>query len=264
MIPLHNTNMTVAEFVQDLGEIFEKYLNQDSGNRSYSVKTQTGRKWIKILDSEKTPLPDIQNLIRFYNNLANELIPGNWELYTLTDGIVIIHDWVPGSVLYSPDADRNAPESAYQRFMRLPFREKVMAYNRILEFFVELENLDIIVEDFYDGCIIYDFDNKKPYLCDLDHIHSGEYPLTKDRQYGSTRFMAPEEFEKGSIIDKRTNVYTMGAAGFVLLNSNRREKSDWNRSEILFKILYKATSQEKNNRFQSINEMHKTWQKEFS
>ena len=35
--------------------------------------------------------------------------------------------------------------------------------------------------------------------------------------FGSSRFMAPEEFERGALIDERTNVFTMGRTAAVLL-----------------------------------------------
>ena len=95
------------------------------------------------------------------------------------------HDWVPGKVLYSPDECRDAPYSTFQKFLRLPQEEKIRVYTVILEFFVELEGQKIIVEDFYDGCIIYDFADNQVFLCDLDHIHVGSYELKKDRQLGS-------------------------------------------------------------------------------
>ena len=35
--------------------------------------------------------------------------------------------------------------------------------------------------------------------------------------FGSTRFMAPEEFELGARIDERTTVFNLGRAAFVFL-----------------------------------------------
>ncbi len=45
---------------------------------------------------------------------------------------------------------------------------------------------------------------------DLDSYRLGPYPNTMGRMIGSTRFMAPEEFEKGRTIDERTTVFAMG------------------------------------------------------
>ena len=40
---------------------------------------------------------------------------------------------------------------------------------------------------------------------------------------GSTRFMAPEEFERGRVIDERTTVYTLGRTAAIFLDGRVRE-----------------------------------------
>ena len=75
--------------------------------------------------------------------------------------------------------------------------------------------------DFYDGAIIYDFENQRVHLCDLDLYRPGPYVLDRERQYGSTRFMAPEEFEKRATIDERITVFALGRAAFVFLSEGQ-------------------------------------------
>ncbi|MBT3273726.1 MAG: hypothetical protein HN368_11255 [Spirochaetales bacterium] len=72
--------------------------------------------------------------------------------------------------------------------------------------------------------------------------------------------MAPEEYGKGNIIDHRTNVFTMGSTGFVLLNNNCREINDWHHPKDLFHLLQKAVSPMKENRQSSVRELHREWQ----
>jgi len=169
------------------------------------------------------------------------------------------HDWVPGLVLRSPEEDRNSASSTYQRFMQLPIEIRSQVYDEIVQLFLEIEGQGIIIEDFYDGCILYDFEQGQAYVCDLDHIHHGAYVLTKERQYGSTRFMAPEEFQKGALIDQQTNVYTMGATGFVVLNDPRRERAEWLLSEEAYGVLARATAKDKEDRQRSIGEFYDQW-----
>lgn len=59
-------------------------------------------------------------------------------------------------------------------------------------------------------------------LCDLDSYRPGPNILDRDRQHGSTRFMAPEEFCRGAQIDERTTVFTLGRAAYVLLSDGPR------------------------------------------
>jgi len=239
---------------------FEEYLHQDSGNTCVSFRTPQGPRWVKLLNLEQTPIADLQAVIDFYNGLHSPLIPRNWRLVRLEDGTLMEHDWVPGQVLRSPDEDRDAPGSTYQRFLRLALVKRLAVYAAILRLFVEIEAQGVIVEDFYDGCILYDFESGHAHVIDLDHIHPGPYRLEKDRQFGSSRFMAPEEFQRGAWIDWRTNVYTLGATGFVLLNGNRRQWEAWPLSEASYAVLAKAVSVDPGDRQGSIGELHQQWQ----
>ena len=253
-------NKNIAQFIKELGNIFESFLSQDSGNKSYSVHTPNGPKWIKVLNLAQTPIGDVQKIAPFYNSLQSRLIPKNWELIELSNGQIMMSDWVPGQVLNSPAEDRQDVQSTYQRFMRLPLAKRLRVFDDILQLFVEIERMNIIIEDFYDGCVIYDFNTDTAAVCDLDHMHVGEYRLNRNRQFGSSRFMAPEEFIKGSLINRRMNVFTMGATGFVLLNDNKRAVQDWNLPIKLHKILQKATAHKKEERFTTVTKLYQEWQ----
>lgn len=48
------------------------------------------------------------------------------------------------------------------------------------------------------------------------------------RFWGSSRFMSPEEFKLGVVIDEKTNVFNMGAMAFSLLGGELdRSFSKW-------------------------------------
>jgi serine/threonine protein kinase, bacterial len=67
-----------------------------------------------------------------------------------------------------------------------------------------------IASDFYDGSLIYDFSTHRIQVVDLDNYRRGPFENTMGRMFGSIRFMAPEEHERGAKIDERTTVFTMG------------------------------------------------------
>jgi len=58
--------------------------------------------------------------------------------------------------------------------------------------------------DFYDGCLICDFDRQALHV--TDHYYSGPFTNEMGRMFGSGRFTAPEEYELGAQIDERTTV----------------------------------------------------------
>ena len=64
-----------------------------------------------------------------------------------------------------------------------------------------------MASDLYDGCIIYDFEGSRTFLCDLDEYRDGSFVLDMDRAYGSRRFMAPEEFRRGATSSERARRY---------------------------------------------------------
>jgi serine/threonine-protein kinase len=81
-----------------------------------------------------------------------------------------------------------------------------------------------VAVDFYDGCLMYDFDSGDVQLVDLDLYTEGPYTLTAERQFGSTRFMAPEEFCRGAVIDQQTTVFTLGRTAMVLLGPDAHRR----------------------------------------
>jgi serine/threonine-protein kinase len=214
-----------------------------------------------VLDCIKTPIPNAHDVIEFSNSLHSRMIPRRWRLAEFSDGLVMEREWVPGRVLRSPDEDRNNPDSTYQRFLNLPIPTRLNVYDETRELFCEIEEQGVIIEDFSDGCVLYDFDADRASVCDLDHLHRGPSILTKERQFGSSRFMAPEEFRRGAVIDHRTNVFTMGATGFVLLNDNRRREADWPLSGETFRVLARATSERTEERQESIGQFCREWRR---
>ena len=89
----------------------------------------------------------------------------------------------------------------------MPAAEIIDALNVIFDVHILIEKRGFIVEDFYDGGIIYDFEEKRIHLFDFDFYHPGPFINDRGRLYGSRRFMAPEEFQKGARIDEGTNVF---------------------------------------------------------
>jgi serine/threonine protein kinase, bacterial len=254
------TVKTVNEYLASAGEVRREFLTQDSGNRSYVVAASGGDRWIKVLDLEQTPIRSPADLVTFNNTLRSPLIPHNWRLVECSDGLLLTCDAVSGDVLRSPDEDRSAPGSAFRRFQALALDVRMRVYQQILALFADIESIGVIIEDFYDGCIIYDFPTGDVHVCDLDHLHRGPYVLNRDRQFGSRRFMAPEEFGAGSRVDWRTNVYTMGATGFVLLADGSRDAGAWPSAEALYAVLERATRRRPDDRYPNVRALFDAWQ----
>ena len=145
------------------------------------------------------------------------------------------------------------------RFCALPAPEIIDALNVIYDVHVLIEKRGFIAEDFYDGCIIYDFEKKRIHLYDFDQYHPAPFVNDRGRLYGSTRFMAPEEFQKGAHIDARTNVFMLGRTAFVLLANNSDSQDDWKGNEGMWHVAKKATHPDKQGRYQSVQAFVSAW-----
>ncbi|SFJ43531.1 hypothetical protein SAMN02799624_04501 [Paenibacillus sp. UNC496MF] len=162
------------------------------------------------------------------------------------DGYALVFEWVDGEVPGSPEFSgkegRSHPDSPHFRFRRLPAETIVRALGDVCELHEQLERLGYVAVDLYGGSLIYDFARNALPLCDFDLYAKGAFTLATDRNYGSSRYMAPEEFVKGSRIDGVTNVFNLGASAFVFLaeEEGSRESAGWRASGALHRTALKA------------------------
>src|SRR5262249_53158182 len=155
-------------------------------------------------------------------------------------GPLLVYPWVDGELLGAPQARRDDPRSSFQRFRSLPARTIRRCLDAIFELHVQLARSGWVAVDFYDGCLIYDFAAERVAVVDLDMSPAGPFQNDMGRMFGSTRFMAPEEFERGARIDERTNVFTMGRAALVFLSAGSLDADSFRGSQALFVSAAKA------------------------
>ncbi len=79
------------------------------------------------------------------------------------------------------------------------------------------------------------------------------------RMFGSSRYMAPEEFERGAAIDERTNVFTMGRTAANLLSDGTLDRSDFRGSDERYEVVRKACSGERRKRYASVGDFYAAW-----
>lgn len=157
--------------------------------------------------------------------------------------------------------ERSDPNSPYALFRSLSYELKTSALIRIFDLHVYLESRGLVAEDFYDGCILYNFTTDEVWVCDIAHYHRGGFSLERERKLGSSRFMATEEFVRGSTIDTRTTVYNLGRAAIIFLANGENEESAWEGSIHLFRIIEGAVQVQPADRFSSVEDLHHAWMK---
>ena len=181
------------------------------------------------------------NLIRF---LKAEEIGG---------GFAAIFEWTDSECM-----GRQYPLSR-QRFLQLPYSDRLRVYEDILQFHAHVIDHGYVAIDFYDGSVMYDFQDRKTVICDIDFYARLPYTNRMGRMWGSTRFMSPEEFEQGADIDEITNVYLMGATAFALFADYERTPERWQLGEELYSVALKAVSNDRKHRQQSIRQLIFEW-----
>jgi len=207
-----------ATYLDQLGTIFARFTTQDSGNFSYGVGTADARYFVKTAGdpADTRPYLDFDGrvaLLRTAAELARSVTHHTLPvLHTVIEspaGPVLVYDWRDGDLLHEP--------AARERFRALPTAEILAALDALYELHAALDAAGWVEGDFYDGALIYDFDEHRLTVMDLDTYHRGPHRNTMGRMFGSERFMAPEEHALGAPIDTRTTAYVMARTAQVLL-----------------------------------------------
>jgi serine/threonine-protein kinase len=264
------TDLAPAAYLSQAGAVFATFdaRTQDSGNLSFGVEAN-GRRWfVKTAGDPADPatfLPHaarvalLLNAQRLALTVSDPALPALRGAIPSAWGPMLVYDWAPGELVGVPAARRTHPESAFQRFRRLPTHELTAAIDTILDAHLRLCGAGWVACDFYDGSIIYDFTGRRTWLIDLDSYHPGPFTNGMGRMFGSTRFMAPEEFERGAGIDERTTVFTLGRMISVFLGDGDVGLAGFRGSEAQHRAMTTACSPNRAARFQTVAELVQAW-----
>lgn len=107
--------------------------------------------------------------------------------------------------------------------------------------------------------MIYDFGRRELHVVDLDLYRDAPFTNEMGRMFGSKRFLAPEEFELGALIDERTTVFTMGRTAAVLLSDNTLDRRPFRGSDAQYETIRRACRDDRRERFASVAEFYFAW-----
>ncbi len=249
-----------ADFLTANGHIFATFDHhtQDSGNISYGVEIGGERYFVKtpgLIDDDKPYLDHaarvetLRNAARLARSCDHPALPTLRQVIESPSGPMLFYDWVEGELV----------RSALQQVRRLPVSEIVDLLNEVYDLHVELAKRGWIANDFYDGSMIYDFHRRQLHAIDLDTYNRGPFTNDMGRMFGSTRFMAPEEFQLGATIDQRTTVFTLGRTAAVLLSDNSLHRNPFRAGDPQYDTMLQACQQNPNARFQTVAQFRDAW-----
>jgi len=247
-------------YLAGAGRVFACFDQQDSGNVSYGVSVEGRRYFVKTAGSPTGPgsldhtgrVALLDNATRLARRYRHPALPVLHQTVESPHGTMLVYDWVDGELLGVPQARRTDPASAYQRFRALPVERIAECLDIIFEVHALLGSGGEVAGDFYDGCLIYDFASGRVSLIDLDSYRNGPYRNDMGRMFGSTRFMAPEEFTLGALIDQRTTVFTMGRVVQEFLGDRA--------PAAVREVAVRACQQEPSQRYGSLSAFWSAWQ----
>jgi serine/threonine-protein kinase len=235
-------------------EAFVLFNRQDSGCVSYGVESD-GRRWFVKSAIEESAVGSLLRAATLHAVVTHphivrpvEVIRGKGRV----EGIV--YPWVEGAELNHATID-GSDRSGLERFCQLPVAEVERALTAILDAHLAIVDAGFVAVDLYDGCFLYDFDRSKMWLIDLDEYRPGPFTLEEERLPGSARYMAPEEWVRGSTIDERTTVYVLGRALHHLLDSEQ----GWRGRKIQRKVVDRATELDPAERYQDVDSLVVAW-----
>jgi serine/threonine protein kinase, bacterial len=270
LLQASSTAHTPGRFLTDVGQIFATFdgRTQDSGNVSYGVEVEGARFFVKTagVPSNNTPLSHdarvawLRNAIRLSATLQDPALCQLRHVIESAHGPMLVYEWVSGELIGVPRAQREDPASAFVRFRRLPLPELTAALTEVFRVHAALCARGWIASDFYAGAMMYDFGLRQIKLVDLDMYRAGPFVNDMGQLFGSTSFMAPEEFVLGARIDEATTVFTMGRCiGIFLAEQIGQDGS--NALSAMINVGERACRTARGARWSSMAELLEEWQR---
>ncbi len=258
------------QYLRSVGTVFVEFSGptQDSGNVSYGVQIEGERYFVKTAGNPDDLRPVVKhparvallrNAIGLHKSCNHFTLPRLYRVIESPSGPLLVYEWLNGELLGVHRAQRDNPASAFQRFRSLPVATVLNCLDAVFDLHDEIARAGWIAVDFYDGCLIYDFAAQRLGVVDLDHYREGPFHNEMGRMLGSTRFMAPEEFELGALINEQTNVFVMGRTALVFLSDGTLNADAFQGSRALFEVVAKACEPQRSRRFDSMVAFCHAW-----
>lgn len=247
-------------FLRKYGKIFKVFDSQDSGNICFGIEGSR-RLFVKFAGAPTAeysgkPEDAVQRLkatLPVYKSIRHDCLIHLIDAEEIGNGFAMIFEWFDGRCM-----GRMYPDD-HRHIMSLPLSEKESIFDSTVSFLTEVHRSGYVAVDFYDGSVLYNDATHETIICDIDFFQRMPCINRMGRMWGSSRFMAPEEYELGAPIDERTNVFTAARMAFSLFTDSRYEKEDWPLSEKSYEVLMKATDPERKMRYSDLNAFYNAW-----
>lgn len=260
-LPAWSGDVGLAEHLRTIGSVFREFRNQDSGFVSYGIEID-GRQWF-VKHSAAGPLRSLHRATCFHHAVRHRSIVPLRQVLRADEELALVYPWVAGEVLYGPATARGSlartdPASAHARFRAQPVGVILDVFEEILDAHLSVSRAGFVAADWYDGCLVYDFAQRRINLIDLDEYRPGPFVVEGAPLPGSTRFRPPEHCRNGTSSDDRSTVFQLGRTAQVLLDAGDLTGT-WRAAPDLADVARIATAEDPDARYQSVAELVHAW-----
>jgi serine/threonine-protein kinase len=255
-------DVDLAAYLARIGQVFHLFDGHDSGCTAYGVLAD-GRRWFVKHSDQPKGIASLRRAIDVNRRVQHPALPRLYHTLSTPNGLALVYAWARGEPLAfgsaTPPEKRRDPSFAPVRFRALPQEQVLAAIDTIYDVHLRVAEAGLIAVDFYDGCLLYDFERKRTTVYDLDEYRPGPFVLDAERLPGSRRVMAPEEFQRLSVIDQTTNVFTLARMAVLLLGDSRPTFDAWRGTEAMKAVLVQATDPERAARYPTVRAFVDAW-----
>ena len=274
LLRLETTSDDPADLVSRWGVVLADFdHSQGSGNVSWLVRTDHGDLFVKTAGAPDPPsigttvpylghghrVQLLRNAVDLARSCDHPCLARLRNVIESQAGPVLVYDRAPGELIGTTTSGRSDPHSAYQCLAHLPPHRLLAVFDELIDLHRVLAREGLIAGDLYDGCLILDFATGQLTVIDLDSYHRGPIVNTMGRMFGSTRFMAPEEFELGATIDQRTTVYTLARLAWHFGTRLTERAEQFCGPDSVRAALEQALRPEPDERFATVGEFAAAW-----
>ncbi len=251
---------------------------------------QAGKKYfckiagVDTLEADVTPEASIailKDAAALYKQLRHPNLTKLIEAYAYDGLYIAVFEWAEGECLfdhwnfekYQKDRSLKSPK---EKFRALPAGKRLDVVNHLFSFLLHVHRKGYAAVDFYDGSIMYDFSTDQMTICDIDLFKKSPAVNDLGSQWpGTKRLKAPEEYEKGGIIDQQTGIFTLGALIFDFFGDFSPEEiqeryllnrfvpcpyAHWQLNAESYRAAAKAVSLDKNERYKTLAAFFSDWE----
>ena len=233
-------------FISKYGKVFKIFDNQGSGNICFGVADGRKKYFVKFAGAPtekytgtaENAIERLKRAVPAYHDLAHPNLIKLIKAEEVGSGYAVVFDWIDAIYMCASDGS--------QEFKYL----SPEIYDEILDFHEHMVEKGYSALDFYEDHIMWDSQNKKAVICDIDFYSKNWYEGMSGVWDTDCEWYSPEQHIDGASIDELSCVYVMGATAFALFCNPDIGITDHIPTKILsrylIKYLYLTSSFDKN------------------